>query len=838
MAHVWRSLREEVQQPNYWEKWKKGWDTTKLLLKEPAETQAAFVLAAVRKTLKPEEKPTGGYLSAVGRFLSRVVAGENLPLATLVVSPRTIPLDQMDARGKEHYIDDRTNYAATSVVNELVRRRVALTEGQVVELLKLYAPAPRWPPQSLLKYLLRLAEKLPRSPEMRDALENLRRRLQTLRTHSDQQKQLQSIASLLDDVPSYENAKGPWLEMVLKEVDASQTRAELWREMLEHCAGSEGASSKRWREQSAALIESLGREGFRDAAIRWLGAGVTPGEARRQLKPGEADLLKGFIWMLTGFDDLKVASAVAEVAEECFRKIPQIGAVSHRVGNACVNALAEMPGMNAVGQLSRVRARMKYSTAKRLVEKALDQAAQRAGLTRNDLEDMAVPTFDFQPPGVSRREQGKFAAELVVTESAKIAIRWSTVDGKTLKSAPAEIKKTNPELLRTLRRTAKDAEQMLRAQRSRLEKLFFSEHSPRYEEWRKRTVEHPLLAQMTRRLIWQFECASGRKRSGMWHADALVAADGNALQSLEGTRVRLWHPLGADVKTVLAWRKWLQEREITQPFKQAHREIYVLTDAERRTETYSNRFAAHILSQHILNALCRERGWENRLQGQFDSGRATPTLKLPDWGFIVEFWVQAPPDAPTSASGISLYVSTDQVRFCDMHGVAVALERIPPLVFSEGMRDVDLFVGVTSIANDPAWVDQGERTTFVGYWHSQSFGELSATAMMRREVLGELLPKLKIRDRCQLGEKFLEVRGERATYKIHLGSGNILMEPGSRYLCIVPGRGSAISGEKAAARVFLPFEGDNMLAIILSKAFLLADDTKITDPTILRQLPR
>jgi hypothetical protein len=36
--------------------------------------------------------------------------------------------------------------------------------------------------------------------------------------------------------------------------------------------------------------------------------------------------------------------------------------------------------------------------------------------------------------------------------------------------------------------------------------------------------------------------------------------------------------------------------------------------------------------------------------------------------------------------------------------------------------------------------------------------------------------------------------------------------------------------------VFLPFEGDATLSIILSKAFLLAQDTKITDPTILRQI--
>jgi hypothetical protein len=41
-----------------------------------------------------------------------------------------------------------------------------------------------------------------------------------------------------------------------------------------------------------------------------------------------------------------------------------------------------------------------------------------------------------------------------------------------------------------------------------------------------------------------------------------------------------------------------------------------------------------------------------------------------------------------------------------------------------------------------------------------------------------------------------------------------------------------------ASKVFLPFEGDGTLAIILSKAFLLAEDAKIRDPTILQQIAR
>ncbi len=107
---------------------------------------------------------------------------------------------------------------------------------------------------------------------------------------------------------------------------------------------------------------------------------------------------------------------------------------------------------------------------------------------------------------------------------------------------------------------------------------------------------------------------------------------------------------------------------------------------------------------------------------------------------------------------------------------------------------------------------------------------IGATAQTRRDLLERLIPRLKIAGRCTLQDRFLLVRGDRRTYKIHLGSGNILMEPNDQYLCIVPARGGP------EGSLFLPFEGDRMLSVILSKAFLLADDTKISDPTILSQI--
>src|SRR5207248_11579888 len=136
--------------------------------------------------------------------------------------------------------------------------------------------------------------------------------------------------------------------------------------------------------------------------------------------------------------------------------------------------------------------------------------------------------------------------------------------------------------------------------------------------------------------------------------------------SLKGeTSVSLWHPIGQALDDILSWRDWLERREVVQPFKQAHREVYLLTDAERRTGTYSNRFAAHILRQHQFNALCAARGWKNKLRLMVDDDYPPAHRLLPQWNLRAEYWIEGAGSEygrDTTDSGAFLYLSTDQLR--------------------------------------------------------------------------------------------------------------------------------------------------------------------------------
>jgi hypothetical protein len=629
--------------------------------------------------------------------------------------------------------------------------------------------------------------------------------------------------------------------------DGSQSH---WLDVLKYAATANGHKpSANWLRGARGPIGVLTETRFAELTAQWLGLlrgnrGNSQRTSASYVNDGgydvpptvvagkNGDVLKGLAWCCTLVADQRIATALGEAAEASFKKIPNIGARSAKVGNACVYALGALPGTSGVAQLSRLEQRIKLPSARKMIETALQAAARRNGLERADLEELVVPTYGLVDGRVSRTVGG-YVAEIAVSGARQVELSWRNAEGKPLRTEPTEVKRSFPNERKAIKRLADDIRSTVSTQGDRLESLFLAQGSWSVPIWRERYLDHPLVSVLARRLIWVFE-SEGQVELGGWLGGQLVDVQDRPLEALgTGTVVRLWHPIGWDPEVVRAWREWLDRHQITQPFKQAHREIYILTDAELATETYSNRFAAHILRQHQLTALCQQRGWRYRLQGMWDGANA-PTLELPRWRLEVEFWCDGVHDpSHLSPSGVFLYLTSDQVRFRGIGRQApVEIVEIPALVFSEVMRDVDLFVGVCSVGNDPTWGDRGPNP-FHAYWQGYAFGDLSATAQTRQAILKTLLPRLtKIAARCSLTDKFLVVRGDRRTYKIHLGSANILMEPNDQYLCIVPRAGNEIGSDS----LFLPFEGDTMLSIILSKAFLLANDRAIKDPTILRQI--
>ncbi|MBF9219818.1 DUF4132 domain-containing protein [Hymenobacter ruricola] len=767
--------------------------------------------------------------------------------------------------------DYRIRWVLADVLTALLRTTLALTEADYLRLFASYGINLEEPgnaalyvyPFPLLLTLGQVGKLAKRGPLGQPMLTFLQRVCdQSTGQRGDQLKVRLKAQEILsqsagdDALPVVVFADGDPLGQALAQfvagLDRTESRAAPWLGLLQRWQKASPAQpTAKLRQELDAATAAIGPDAVREQGRAWLqlladtpvterphvheyGDGTTYNYSTWDfVTEANATVAKGLVWTLQPLADPPLLETLTTLAAKCFRKIPGKGPLAVGIGNACLLALSQN-GLPGVAALARVRSKIRQTNTQETIARYIAQESAKLGVSPAEIEDMAVPDFGLEN-GRLVEELGDYTATLALADG-KAETQWQK-SGKPLKSAPAALKATHAEELKELKAAQTQAQQTYSTQRDRLDRGFVEERRMPWPWFAQYYFHHGLMSELARRLIWRLHYPDGTYEDALWVREDWRNARGQPLPTPadQAEAVQLWHPLLAQPSEVLAWRELLERNQLRQPLKQAFREVYLLTPPEERTATYSNRMAAHILKQHQFNSLAKLRGWRYRLLGAYDKGYDSEiaTLPLPTHHLTAEYWVsEVYADGEWNDTGIYNYVSTDQVRFT-RQDVPVPLPEVPPLVFSEVMRDVDLFVGVASVGNDPQWRDNGGLAQFRNYWESYSFGDLSEVAKSRKLALERLVPRLKIGKVSEIKGNFLVVKGHRHTYKIHLGSGNILMEPNDQYLCIVPDRSGKTLG---TGDVFLPFEGDAVLSIILSKALLLMDDDKITDSTILRQL--
>lgn len=629
-----------------------------------------------------------------------------------------------------------------------------------------------------------------------------------------------------------------------------------WFKLMLHVKKTSGSKpSKKFMEESKNLFREFGADKFKQQVNDWFLFLAFMKERTEEhvtqyadqnfvytsteyLTGVNSDMLKGFVWSCVHFHDKSTLFNIAKLADRTFRKIPGKGPAAAAVGNACLFTLANSKGLDGVGHLSRLKLRIKQSSTQALIEKYLQEAATAQGVSIHEIEDMAVDDYGLQDAKNEYDFDG-YKAVLEISGVGKTNLNWFKPDGSLQKAVPSIIKTKYAAKLKKLKETIKQIELMVGAQRDRLDRTFKTNRTLSGSKFNEFYFNHGLMCYLAKKIIWIVE-KEGKKETVFYLDEKWrnINAEEIIIELNDDVNISLWHPVYASVEDIKSWRAFMMQHKIVQPLKQAYREVYLLTDAEINTVSYSNRMAAHILKQHQFNSLAKIRGWKYSLIGAYDGGanESMASIELKDFGLRAEFWVnEVNADDAFNDTGIWLYIATDQVRFTQLdNGHVKELIEVPAIILSEILRDVDLFVGVASVGNDPNWRDSGGLPAYRDYWQSYSFGDLNEVAKTRKSILEGLLPRLKIAKIAELKDKFLIVKGNLRTYKIHIGSTNILMEPNDQYLCIVPDRGK----KEMPDNVFLPFEGDNGLSVILSKAMLLADDDKITDKTITSQINR
>jgi hypothetical protein len=434
------------------------------------------------------------------------------------------------------------------------------------------------------------------------------------------------------------------------------------------------------------------------------------------------------------------------------------------------------------------------ASEKLCVEIGMENLARTAGFAdpqRLQWAMEAVAIADLvEKPQVITIEETSIALSITAQGTPTITI---TKAGKALKAVPAKLKK-NPEIEALL-----DRKQDIVKQASRM-RISLEQAMDRGDAFTStelhQLAQHPVLAPMLRQLV----LIADTPNIGYLQANGTELVNPHGTVTITATKLRIAHP--HDLLLTKEWHLWQKECFTSarqQPFKQVFRELYVVTTGEQ-TKTGSKRYEGHQVNPRQAIALFGQRGWLSALgegvRRTFHQAGIIATVSFAN-GYYT----------PMDVEGLTI----DRLNFYKRDdSKAIPLTDIPPRIFSEVMRDLDLVVSVAHIGGvDP---------------------EASAsTVEMRSSILRETCRLMKLNN-IQIQGSHALITGEIGTYSVHLGSAIVHRQPGGS-LCILP-----VSSQHRG-RLFLPFvDDDPKTAEIMSKVLLLAKDQEIQDPTILEQI--
>jgi len=407
-------------------------------------------------------------------------------------------------------------------------------------------------------------------------------------------------------------------------------------------------------------------------------------------------------------------------------------------------------------------------------------------------EMMAEMKKYFEPKKIQ-----DYSVYIEIDDLGQSSIKYEK-DGKVLKSLPTKIKtKKYIEEIKEVHKSLKD-------QYSRSRKILEQsmEDGVKFYAYEIQTLSaNPVIAPLIKDLVFKVDDILG-----YYEDNKLIGFDKKSkkLTLIEDidkdALLTIAHPF--DLFNSKQWPLYQQDilgREVKQVFKQVFRELYVKTKDELKMDK-SRRYAGHQIQPTKSIALLKTRRWvvddyEGLQKVYYKENIIAKMYAMTDW------YSPAEVEAPT----IEDIVFYDRKTF-----ELMTIENVPDLVFSEVMRDIDLVVSVAHVGDvDP---------------------EASQSTIEMRRAIVEFNAKLFKLKNITFTESHALIKGTRAEYSIHLGSGVIHQKAGAT-IEVLPVH------SQHRGRIFLPFiDEDPKTAEIMSKVLLFAQDEKIKDIFILEQI--
>ena len=256
------------------------------------------------------------------------------------------------------------------------------------------------------------------------------------------------------------------------------------------------------------------------------------------------------------------------------RDWPAQGAFARAV--KALDVLREMGTDHALMLLHRLSLKGRASIKERAEEK-ITALAGDLGLSKAELEDRLVPDLDLDPDGSTVLDFGPRQFRVGFDERLQPVVKDE--NGKRRKSLPKPGAKDDPELGAAATERWKTLKKAVRTVASvqllRLEHAMLAQRRWSVVDWERFLRDHPLMVNLTRRLVWATHDAEGARIGTFRLSDegTLVDADEEDVTLPDDGLVGLPHPVELSEDEIAAWSEIFADFELTQPFDQLGRAI-------------------------------------------------------------------------------------------------------------------------------------------------------------------------------------------------------------------------------------------------------------------------
>ncbi|MFD6425769.1 DUF4132 domain-containing protein [Streptomyces sp. NPDC060198] len=274
-----------------------------------------------------------------------------------------------------------------------------------------------------------------------------------------------------------------------------------------------------------------------------------------------------------------------------------------------LDVLAAIGSEVALLQLHDIGQRVKFKALKTRAQEKIAEVAAVLGLTAEQLSDRLVPDFGLDADGSTVVDYGP--RRFTVGFDERLGPYVLDGAGKRRKDLPAPVARDDGDLATEGRKRflalKKDVRAVASGQVRRLEAAMVSGRTWTAREFQDLFVAHPLVGHLVRRLVWLSESRGATTAFRVTGERTLADVRDQAFALPPRGSVRLAHPLrlGDGLKT---WSEVFARQELSQPFAQLEREVFVLTD-EERTSNRLTRFEGVTVPTVAVLGLER-RGWE------------------------------------------------------------------------------------------------------------------------------------------------------------------------------------------------------------------------------------